>query len=407
MLEVRCSPATFRRRGGFTLIEFVAVLSILAILAAAIVPAVIKRLDLAAYSAEQTSLTSITNALLQQLVINQSLPSSSIANQWATNAAQMLNVPVSEVLTNARRNARVYLVDTNGWLGSSYALNGFTQTSAGCGTNSSGFALIPTNARVMIVSSIGKPLTLASGAMTPNNFNNIWNNSYPQVPAGWTFWTGNGADLVIQRMTYTGCFERLILINHYTNNAAFTIGASSVVNLTGMSSSGSPSFYSTNGWDSYYLTGTSLGLWCSNGAALQMKLLLTSDSSYVYESPGLWQGTIQNGPFTTNSTVTPAILANNFSIAATNFFYSPTNHWIPFAGGGFQGSPQDILSAMDSFMSFYTMWANTTPPFSSLYSHSMGDLNMGTVINNGILQDGGGNSAPGILSNGGSGTGGK
>jgi prepilin-type N-terminal cleavage/methylation domain-containing protein len=386
-----------RRTRAFTLIEMIGVLAVVALLAAAIIPAVIKRLDWAAYTAEQNGLTGLTNALLQQVYLNKSVPSSSSATAWAQSAANWLNLPVSEILTNARHNARAYLVDTSGWLGSSDALNGYVQTT-------NGTAFTPTNARVLIVSSIGKPLPLASGALSPRDFDEIWNTGYLQKPASWNGWSGSGDDLVIQRMTYTPCFNRLILLNHFTTNgAAFTIDpyTTSPVNLSDPSS---PSYYiyTTNGWDSYYVAGTSLGL-CSN-TVLQAKVVLVQDSSYVFEN-GAWQGTIVTGTVGTNpNTNNPA---DDFSGIASAFLQSG---WLPYntqnksfflnppAGSTNyipQGSPQDVLSSMESFMVSYTSWANTTPSFNPVLDHSMGDY-LGTVINNGLIQDGG-IKGPGIL----------
>jgi len=372
---------------GFSLIEFIAVLAIISILSLILIGVIIKRVDFAAYNAEQTSLASITNALVQQVLLNKQVPSSTNPTNWAQSSANWLNLPVSQILTNARNNARAYLVDTNGWLGSPDALNGYTQT-----TNGTAFA--PINARVLIISSIGKPLPLASGPLSPSAFFDIWNTGSLQKPASWNnTWAGRGEDLVIQRLTFTPCFNHLILINHFDNSAAFTIDPSPApVSVPQMPPS-------TSGWDSYYITGSSLGL-CSNNVVntVQMKIVMQNDSSYIYESPGAWMGSIGNGPVTTNS-YNPA---NNFSLVASNFLQAG---WLPdtTANKNFfvgtppmpQGTPQDVLTAMEGFMATYTSWANTTPAFSHSLYHSMNDY-LATEINNGIIMDGG-ISGPGIL----------
>jgi prepilin-type N-terminal cleavage/methylation domain-containing protein len=366
-------------RAGFSLIEFIAVLAIISILALSLIGVVVKRVDIAAYSAEQTALSSITNALLQQVYLNKSVPCST---NWAQSAANWLNLPVSQIQTNARNYARAYCVDTNGWLGGN---TNYIQTTNG--------TTVPNNARVLIISSIGSALPVSSGPLTPTAFNNIWNTTYPQKPSLWTLWNGRGEDLVIQRLTYTPCFKRLILVNHFDNSGAFTIDAySSPVNLTSAS-------YFTNGWDAYYITGTSLGI-CSNNIAanantVQMKVVMNDDLSYVYESPGTWLGTIANGSVGSSASAF-ANLAQSFLGSGVMPNNAQNSKFYVGSPASPQGSPQDVMAAMECLMSYYTTWANTTPAFSSTYAHSMGDLALSNVINNGIILDGG-IAGPGIL----------
>ena len=89
--------------GGFTLIEMIAVLSVIAILVAAIVPSVIRRMDRGAWTRETADLNSIADALTQSILRTKIVPGT---NTWATAIATQMSLPVSAITTNPRRFAR-------------------------------------------------------------------------------------------------------------------------------------------------------------------------------------------------------------------------------------------------------------------------------------------------------------
>src|SRR6266568_3201747 len=77
--KVQCSmfgPQGSRHPGarGHTLIEFIGVLAVLAILALALTPVVIRRMDSAAWTKEVNDMTAISNALVLQTLKNYSIP---------------------------------------------------------------------------------------------------------------------------------------------------------------------------------------------------------------------------------------------------------------------------------------------------------------------------------------------
>src|SRR5207253_1204097 len=81
---------------AFSLIELVCVLAVIAILAAVLVPALIRQIDKIAGDLESASLTSFGDALQQSIMRNPYAPNT---NDWATNIAPELGVDVSNVTT--------------------------------------------------------------------------------------------------------------------------------------------------------------------------------------------------------------------------------------------------------------------------------------------------------------------
>ena len=320
---------------AFTLLETVGVMAVIAILAAVIVPVVIKRVDFAAYSAEQANLGNFTNALTQQILLNKNIPSQAA---WSSAVANWLSLPLSSITNNARRNTRAYLIDTGGWLTAA----GYTQTTNGTTAATS-------SARVMFVSSIGSALPASLVSSTPisaTDFNNLWNSAAGVVPATgpWSGWTGKPTDVLVQRLNLQPLFYQVILNNFdpsYPGTAFFTVDTNISVYMP----------VSTNGpgWMSYYLDGTVLGL--NSNTIPQIRYTLKRNTSFVYEN-GYWLGQILNGrpASLTGSNDLPSA----FVAKAIDFFNADLNPTTANKGGGSQGV---VLNAMGSLMYDYTTWA--------------------------------------------------
>src|SRR5262249_49393499 len=151
---------------AMTLIELIGVLAVLAILAAFLVPALIRQADKIEGDKESASLKSFGDALQTSITRNRYVPS---YTNWDSTVASELGVDIATVRTNqARKLRRVFLVDP------SLNINGgglpYSQTSAGS-TN------LPVSPRFIMLSSISRalPLGLTNSIPSADNFTNIWN----------------------------------------------------------------------------------------------------------------------------------------------------------------------------------------------------------------------------------------
>jgi prepilin-type N-terminal cleavage/methylation domain-containing protein len=312
---------------AFTLIEFVAVLALLSLLAAALIPTIIGRVDHAARTKERADLRAIADSSIQHILRNKVIPDHTT---WASAVAGQMSFPVSAITTNSRGYARAFLIDTNLSIGGA----GLPYTNAPNGNGR------PVSVRFMIVSSLARALPVSSGVPSSTEFNAIWDTPDDAKPSTWTAWPGSGDDVHIRRFNLEPLFHQLILINHdRTRLGMFSIDSTNTfpVPTDGLG---------TNG---YYFDGTVVGLHNENGV-VQTRYLLKRSISFIFES-GAWEGQVSGG-----QTLDP--LAGNFAAQASNFYLSPSN---PGAQSG--ASVFSALVAMYTFMFDYTLWANECPHF--------------------------------------------
>jgi type II secretory pathway pseudopilin PulG len=316
------------------LIESIAVMAVIAILAAMAVPTIIRRVDRAAWVRETADLNAIGDALSQSIVRTKSIPT---FTNWASAVASQMSLPVSAVLTNGRRYARAFLVDPmldiNGDLPYTQTINGTSK---------------PNNARVMIVSSLSGPLQngIRSEPQDMPTFQALWDTPEGGTPAGWTM---SGDELRIKKLNLEPLFHQLILYNHDPPND--DPARDGPFSIDRVSNNRVPS---GTAWNRYYLESTDLGLLDSN-FNLRTRYLLNRSISYIFES-GSWRGQIQGGE-TFNDT--NGVAASAFLTLANTFYNKPISQ--NAAGTG--ASPSSVLVTMYTFMFDYVFWATQCPRF--------------------------------------------
>jgi len=313
----------------------IAVVAIVAVLAALLLPALIKRMDMAARTQEAANLVAIRDALLLDVVRSQTVPDHT---SWQQAAAKWSMFPVSQVATNARSYNRIYFLQT----GPNPASLPYTQTTSG--------TTRPANLRAIVVSTLaGDSLTSANcpnpagGSLSDADFNALWNTPEGGRPTAgvWANWNGTGDDFLAQRIDYAPVFHHLVLVNRDTASTSFTLNGSSPIAIANNTNN-------NVGLDSYYLDASIVGLCDTSGTNLT-RFVLTRDVSFVFEK-GYWRAEIM-GLNTSNNA------ADNFAGTADEFMSSQLSAAKP-------GADQEAaVVAMYSFMFTYTLWANQSPHF--------------------------------------------
>jgi len=374
-LVTRHSPLSKRAglSSGFSLIEFIGVMAVLAILASAMAPLVVRQSDKSVLANEVAQVSAISNALSMDVIRNRAVPDETT---WANVAANWTMRPAAQISRNPRRFDRAYLIDSSGWLGGYAAGSPYSQAGSASGLSSR-----PTTARAMIVSTIATGLPVASGRPASAAFNDIWITQPLAKPSTWTTWGGSGADLVIQRITLDPLFHHLVLGNRdASTDPAFTIDSTSSANAVAVVNNGV-------GQDAYYLDGTVVGLWVAG--TLKNQFILTSDISFNFNG-GMWRAQLAGGSANNSGS------AKEFAKQAALFIATPN------PPGNNQGADtQGALSAFYSFMYAYTIWGNECPHFLTTASSSQQPADYrildGMGANNAIIDATTGSKGGGLL----------
>jgi len=323
------------RRGAFTLLEMVAVLAIIAILASLLLPRLIKRIDEATRTQEIANLAAIQEALKLEVIRNSTVPDE---NGWWHAAARWSTLVPSKVNVNSRGHPRIYYRETSP-NPPKEAFAGYLYTQTTNGTTQ------PASLRAIVVSPQGgfNAPNLAGGALSPSDFHDLWNTPDGAKPSIsiWSSWTGTGEEFLMQRVDYAPLFHHVLLINRDAGYTWFTINGSSGIRLDHLTNNA--------GWDAYFVEGTVVGL-CDTSGNLMTRHILTRDISFVFEA-GLWRSQMM-GVFT------GVTQADEFAEEAAGFMDAQWNN------EAFKGADQaGVLTTMYSFMYIYTLWANQRPSF--------------------------------------------
>jgi type II secretory pathway pseudopilin PulG len=352
----RGSRFTFHvsRFKAFSLLEFIGVLGIIALIVAALIPAVIKRIDRAAWTKENAGLAAFSDAFIQHVLKSNNIPSELI---WAQAIATELNMAKADVTNTSRRLGRALLIDNSGWLNSSSNL---PLDNVGWNQGTGGTTDAPGNARFLILSSIAGSLpssffNIAGGGARPSStvFNDIWGTAQGSKPTNivWNAYAGTGEDLLIKRINLEPLFHRVVLVNGDTNlngRGAYSINGSSRMAVPPGGS----------GVKVYYLDGTVLGLGTNDigapiGVPLMSQEVVRKDISRVFER-GIWRDEIGvglTGPNVPDFAAIAALFINTTNPPAG----APYSTWGP--------TPRGVAEILSAYMYGYSGWANESPCF--------------------------------------------
>lgn len=267
--------APVRPRQGFTILETIGVLSILAILAALLIPPVVGRINAARTATERKSLRSLGEALERQILARGGIPD---GEGWVDRVAEELAIPRDRAARSLAGNRRVYLVDPDFSFGDEPVTLPWTQPP-------SGVAGPPVHARVLIVSSQGWPLPdLEGGGIETRRevFERLWHLPDDTVPVGWPAeWADEGESLLIHRLDLTPLFHRLaVTILAPGQLPEMAVGEGEAVAIAG------------TGREGWFLDGSVIQF-RRNGQP-DFREMLTEDRAYFLEHGG-WRGQLREG----------------------------------------------------------------------------------------------------------------
>jgi prepilin-type N-terminal cleavage/methylation domain-containing protein len=369
----RVMQKSLNSRGfGFTLIEMIGVLAVLAILATIILSATPRQLDIVASNLESTNLVNYAAAFQGSVLRNRVVPNS---NSVAQAIATELGIDVQDVLVNARNNSRAFIYDpqfqfnTNINLTTVYGWQGWTQNLGGAfiwggqGPNAQGSNNPPYRPRLMIVSNVGpsRPPLPVTNSLSDGDFTTLWGwpaDSLPNSGPWATFLSSGGRadDVKVQRIDLSPLFMHLVLYNYNapsTNQGQYNIDPDRL----GLAVAAVPNWYTNgsfvqSGVDSYFLRGTVLGLYKSvrSGSTLDANQILNRHTSFDYVQE-VWRSSINLGEGVDKL----AAAAGNAMWATTQLFQQS-----PYSTTAKNGvTPAIVVNDVVSFMSNYVLWSQT------------------------------------------------
>lgn len=190
---------TRRLSAGFTLVEMIGVMAILAIMAGVLTPNILHSIERAAVVAEQQTVSKLGGQVRKYLQDYGIAPG---VATWDTDIATYSEVSALDIRTNKRLNNRVYLLDPD--------------------------PAAPQE-RAIILSSMraGMALPTSANINTALRFAALWDTVDGQVPSAvsWGGWTAQAADyLVIERINFKSEYRTILLQN--TSNVPPAVAAS-------------------------------------------------------------------------------------------------------------------------------------------------------------------------------------
>lgn len=192
---------------GFTLVELIGVMSIIAILASVIAPSIFKDIKRARQDKESITLEGIAEYLSDYITDNKRIPSRTVAD-WTGAIAAQGTLPSSKIELNEQGFRRGYYVDPLFFTTSATAFPGYTQTT--------GLVSQPVSPRIMLVSSLAANAPTAP--TTAAAFNAIWDQSASASLV-------EGPEVKIERINLKSIFHRVILTNSHTQQPGFRLEA--------------------------------------------------------------------------------------------------------------------------------------------------------------------------------------
>ena len=312
---------------------WIAVLAVIAILLAFTLPALIRETDQRVAREETAVLKTFGNALQSAVKRHAYIPAHT---NWAEMVAVEAGFNLAAVATNSRHQPRLLLIDTNGWF-RTISLS-YTQSAAGS-------MIVPLNARMMIISSVGGSLPLSAGPLSATEFSGLWTAaegtaSFPTTGL-WAGWGGRSEDVKVERVNLSSLFISLGVETYATEPAPgqYKIGSDATLYQAQYQN---PTNITLG---RYYLHGTMLQLDNSTNlsSTLESRQLLTQDGWYLYQNQ-MWRSSGGRGNMPGGVDIPGVVLRFLNAVPNTQARYGADQQRL-------------VVGAMMHYMSNYNTWA--------------------------------------------------
>ncbi len=323
----RTETTRARESRGWTLIELIGALAIVALMMGLVAPALQRRLEDAARARERLALSELSRGAREQFRRTGSFPDAGTLPNWLSIGVGWRS---TDVLTNGRSLRRALLIDP-GWIAGPPPGSGvpFIQGPSG--------NLEPQHLRCILISTLGEPLPneLLSGiGLTSERFEALWSTAPGSIPAGWV-WSGLASDLFIERLDFYDEFVPTLIDTAASGQGRIAIG--------------------TNVWvpeggrlERWYLKGTPLRL-CGGSGELQALEVVSSHAGWKY-----WRGKWRR--YGAGNLPENLPTGRDFGELAESLLTMGT----PPSGDA--TAPARLIAAIRAFQSAYSDWGNAGFP---------------------------------------------
>lgn len=190
-----------RRCKGFTLIEIIGVIAIIAILASVIAPNLAREITRTQAQAEQKELETIADALVRVMQDSRTIPGMTIG-QWDVAVAGQLDVPTTKISQSRGSGGRRLILDPASTQAVPY--NQVTLFSTGVNPAGTLPTVAPSSMRLLLLGDLTNPVP--NTALTVAQFDAVWNQT-GTIPAGFV----EGNTFVVSRRNFAQQFHMITL----------------------------------------------------------------------------------------------------------------------------------------------------------------------------------------------------
>ncbi|MCR9277669.1 MAG: type II secretion system GspH family protein [Pseudomonadaceae bacterium] len=254
---------------GFSLLEMIAVMAIMAIFAGVLAPSVFRTIDENLATAEESNLEAMAEALEEYVLDSKRVPSR-LSSDWGPAIAERMSQSTARILNNDRGYTRGVYFDPTFLTSSVTAFPGFTQDL--------GLTSAPNSPRVLVVSNLAANAPAAPTSQAA--FDAIWQQTgTPSVT--------EGKMVKVVRLNLAPLFHRVLLTNDNATTVGFQVESGTVGSVAG--ASGVPGSQTR-----YVIDGSKISMFADPypSGALQRQALVREDLSYHYGLDGAvwsWQ----------------------------------------------------------------------------------------------------------------------